>query len=100
MKIEQKMAEMGFSEQLSGTAMLRVGVALYERGAMLTKEVYPAIARACDSTPQRVERSMRHAIGRAWEVNAGAVARLRHYGATDGAPTVGAFIARMARGEG
>lgn len=32
----------------------------------ITKELYPAIAKKCDTTPSRVERAIRHAIEVAW----------------------------------
>lgn len=33
----------------------------------ITKEVYPAVARLYDSSPQNVERAMRYVIRRAWD---------------------------------
>ena len=33
----------------------------------LSRNLYPAIARVCDTTPTRVERSIRHAITLTWE---------------------------------
>lgn len=98
MKIEQKMDRMGFSEQLAGTAMLRVGIALYDRQMAFTKELYPAIAREFGTTAGRAERNMRHALIRAWEANYGEPGRLEFFGPSDHAPTVGEFVARMARG--
>ncbi len=100
MKIEQKMDSMGFREQLAGTAMLRSGIALYERNSWLTKEIYPAIAKAAGTSAARVERNMRYAIQAAWDNLAGADGRLRYYGPTVQPPTVGEFIARMARDKG
>jgi len=32
----------------------------------ITKELYPTIARKCNTTPSRVERAIRHAIEVAW----------------------------------
>ena len=32
----------------------------------ITKELYPAIAKKCNTTPSRVERAIRHAIEVAW----------------------------------
>lgn len=34
---------------------------------MVTKELYPAIAKHFDTTPSRVERAIRHAIELAWD---------------------------------
>lgn len=32
----------------------------------ITKELYPSIAKKCNTTPSRVERAIRHAIEVAW----------------------------------
>jgi two-component system response regulator (stage 0 sporulation protein A) len=32
----------------------------------ITKRLYPAVAQACDSTPSRVEKAIRHALEIAW----------------------------------
>lgn len=33
----------------------------------ITKELYPAVAEAFNTTPSRVERTIRHAVGLAWD---------------------------------
>lgn len=33
----------------------------------ITKELYPAVARTCDTTNTKVERSIRHAVGVVWD---------------------------------
>jgi two-component system response regulator (stage 0 sporulation protein A) len=82
-KIEKNLAEtlseiirgIGIADTVDGhkylhTAILRVMAdkSLIE-GMML--KLYPLIARECDATPERVERSMRHAIKAAWEKDGG-----------------------------
>ena len=66
--LTKRMTALGFAERHSGTAYIRQAVALAEErpSARLTKEIYPAIARAAGITPQAVERSMRHAVRSAW----------------------------------
>ena len=34
---------------------------------MVTKELYPKVGKLCDATGTQVERSIRSAIGKAWE---------------------------------
>lgn len=100
-KLDKIMLELGHSDNLTGTEYLRRGVALYDGGSTrMTKELYPAIAKAAGSTPARVERAMRHSIGRAWE-RGSLDAQLRFFGHSvdpaRGAPTVGEYLARVAR---
>lgn len=65
---------MGFSERHSGTKMLRYAANYaanqhtLSSGAwqmMVTKNVYPQVARAFGSTPGRVERNIRAAVAAA-----------------------------------
>jgi two-component system response regulator (stage 0 sporulation protein A) len=99
-KIDQYMKELGHPENLSGTDYLRSAVRAYEQGMSLTKELYPAIAKAAGSTPARVERAMRHSIETAW-VRGDLDAQRRYFGCTidpqRGKPTVGEYVATMAR---
>lgn len=65
----------------------------------ITKELYPAIAKKCNTTPSRVERAIRHAIEVAW--NRGQVEVLDSlFGYTisnsKGKPTNSEFIALIA----
>ena len=100
-KLDETMLELGHSDNLIGTDYLRQGIALYEAGARaITKELYPAIAKAANSTPARVERTMRHSIERAWERGSWD-AQMRCFGHSidprKGCPTVSEYLARMAR---
>lgn len=99
-KLDGIMLELGHAENIKGTEYIRIGCALYERDMAMTKELYPAIAKAANTTSSRVERAMRHSIASAW--SRGSVdAQLKYFGYTvrpdKGAPTVGEYVARMAR---
>ena len=57
----------------------------------ITKELYPDIARACDTTASRVERSIRHAIESAFDRSLAFDAIQRIFG-----NTISHFIAAVA----
>lgn len=99
-KMDNVLLELGHDDFNRGTAYLREAVKLYEPGMMMTKELYPAIAKAHRSTPARIERCMRHSIEKAWS-RGSQDARLRYFGFSVspemGRPRVGEYIARMAR---
>lgn len=104
MKNEQKLAglmrELGHDELTCGTRYLRAAIAAYRPGMALTKELYPGIARAVNSTPQRVERCMRHSLEKAWN-RGDQDAQLKYFGYSvspeTGRPRVGEYVARMAQ---
>ena len=60
----------GISPHVSGYAFLKAAIEYcvenYGRRICVTTEVYPEVARVCNSTPKRVERNIRTAIDRAW----------------------------------
>ena len=97
--MNNKLLWMGFRDSIQGTEMLRIAIKLWEPGISITKEIYPTVAKACGSTPSRVERCMRHAIESAWD-RGDYVTINSVFGGTvkadKGTPTVGDFIARMA----
>ena len=65
----------------------------------ITKVLYPSIAKENDTTPSRVERSMRHAIETAWERgDVNVLSELFGYTvrASRGKPTNSEFIAMIA----
>lgn len=100
-KLEEIMLDLGHAENLLGTGYLRHGVELYDQGMRrMTKELYPAIAEMTGSTPTRVERAMRHSIETAWD-RGSELTQLQYFGWSvnpdKGAPTVGEYVARMAR---
>lgn len=99
-KLEKIMIELGHSERHSGTGLIRLGIAIYRPGIGITKELYPAIAKAAGSTPSRVERAMRHSIATAWS-RGSLDTQLRIFGHSinpkTGVPTVGEYLARLHR---
>jgi two-component system response regulator (stage 0 sporulation protein A) len=99
-KLDEILLELGHPENLLGTAYIRMAIEVYCPGVRLTKELYPAIAKAAGSTPSRVERAMRHSICTAW--NRGSTeAQQRLFGYTvnpnTGVPKVGEYLARLHR---
>ena len=99
-KMDNLLLELGHDDFNRGTAYLREAVKQYTPGMMMTKELYPAIAKAHGSTPSRIERCMRHAIEKAW-TRGNQDARQRYFGYSvdpeRGRPCVGEYIARLAR---
>lgn len=100
-KLDDVLLELGHDDFNRGTAYIREGVKHFEAGKrMMTKELYPAIARAHGSSSARVERMMRHSIEKAWSRNPIDV-QLRYFGGSidteRGKPTVGEYVARLAR---
>lgn len=100
-KLDECMLELGHPENQLGAGYIRLGVPLYDAGCRsMTKELYPAIARAADTTPSRVERAIRHSIETAW-TRGSREAQYRMFGFSidpnTGKPTVGEYVARMAR---
>lgn len=92
-KLDGMMESLGFAERLSGTDLIRQGVAMVEaqRSISMTKALYPALAKATGTDYKRVERNMRHAIQNAaqrgeWRAFIG-----------DQKPTVSEVLARLAR---
>jgi two-component system response regulator (stage 0 sporulation protein A) len=99
-KLDKILIQMGHTENLIGTGYIRAAVVMYDGGAKaMVKELYPGIARACSTTPARVERAMRHSIERAWQ-RGNEDAQLEHFGYSvdraKGNPTVSEYISRMA----
>ncbi len=98
-KMDELLLTLGHDDYNRGTAQLRIAVRLYE-GQPLTKELYPAIAKVAGTTPARIERNIRHSIEKAWD-RCPYDERLRFFGNSvnpnTGRPTVGQYVARMAR---
>lgn len=63
-KLKMLFLEIGVPRKLSGYRYLITGVLLYEKEPfqLVTKDVYPVIAKKYQTTPSGVERSMRNAI--------------------------------------
>ena len=60
---------LGFRMSLTGYRCLYEAIRLMQENPRqsITKELYPAIARKCGGTPQRVERAIRNVIRDAWQ---------------------------------
>lgn len=99
-KMDRLLLELGHDDFNRGTAYLREAVKMYEPGMGITKEVYPTVAKRHGSTASRVERCMRHSIEKAWS-RGNQEARMKYFGFSYspelGRPTVGEYIARVAR---
>lgn len=99
-KLDNVLLELGHDDFNRGTAYIRAGVKLYEGGKrMMTKELYPAIAKAHGTSGSRVERLIRHSVEKAWARNDWET-QLRYFGHSvdpdNGKPTNGEYIARLA----
>lgn len=68
-KLNKNLDALGFRESYTGTDYIRAAVAMVEaqRDVMMSKDIYPALARAGGRTPASVERSIRTAISAAME---------------------------------
>ncbi|WKA56402.1 sporulation transcription factor Spo0A [Planococcus shixiaomingii] len=72
-KINDRIKEVGIPPHLIGYKYLKEAVSLVldepEMLNKVTKSLYPGVAKKFDTTPQRVERSIRSAIENAWKNN-------------------------------
>ena len=99
-KLDSLLLDLGHDDFNRGTAYLREAVKDYEPGMKLTGDLYPAIAKAHQTTAGAVERAVRYAIEKAW----GRVdyqTQLRFFGHSidpnTGKPKAGEYVARLAR---
>jgi two-component system response regulator (stage 0 sporulation protein A) len=95
--------KVGITANIKGYHYLRDAILLvhedFELMSRLTTGLYSTVAKKHNSTPQRVERAMRHAIETAW--NRGNIEVLQDFFGytildTKGKPTNGEFIAMLA----
>lgn len=94
--------DMGVPAHIDGYQFLRTAILLATRDngylSAVTKRLYPAVAKTYESTPARVERSMRHAIELAWE-RGDAQRQEEYFGCTlsgaRGKPTNSEFVAMV-----
>lgn len=93
----------GITANIRGYHYLREAILLvhedFDLMSQLTTNLYVSVAKKYNSTPQRVERAMRHAIETAW--NKGNIEVLENFFGytildTKGKPTNGEFIAMLA----
>ena len=92
---------MGISTKLRGYAYLREAILemMHNPGQSVTKELYPAVGKLCGATKTQVERSIRSAIGKAWENRDEAMWRLYFQSAPAGSmerPSNAVFISGIA----
>lgn len=102
-QVSHMMSELGVPAHYKGYLYLREAILqVSERPELLsriTKGLYPAVARRFGSTPDKVERAIRHAIEATWtRGNLPRLTALFTYGVDSrtGKPTNSSFIARMA----
>lgn len=99
-KLDNILLEIGHNDFNRGTAQIRMAVKIYTPGMAITKELYPAIAKAVGTSPTRVERNMRHSIDSAFD-RCPMDVQLRYFGNSvhpaKGRPTVGEYITRIHR---
>jgi len=99
--ITAELLAMGFRMNLTGFRALCHAIRLMREnpGQSLTKELYPDVARICNSTQPGVERSIRCAIRDAWLHRDESIWRAYFTVGKQGViklPTSGDFITRMA----
>ena len=103
LRISNVFLSAGIPPHIKGYAFMRMGVKLVIKNSNLlsniTKELYPQIATAFNTSPSKVERAIRHAIEVAW--NRGRIENLNSiFGVTfyqsGDKPTNGEFIALVA----
>lgn len=68
-KCNEMLDNLGFKEGYRGTDYIRAGVAMVcaQRSLSMTKDLYPALARATETSPAAVERSIRTAVNAAMD---------------------------------
>lgn len=102
-RISDILQEIGIPAHIKGYQYIRCAINLaYENMDLMeavTKKLYPTVAKKFDTTPSRVERSIRHAIEVAWD--RGDIEVLQQYfGNTicglKGKPTNSEFIGKIA----
>lgn len=96
--LDEIMREAGFRERMTGTAMVREAIIGYAPGQRMTKDIYPTIARAHNTTASCCERNMRAAVCAAFRGHRCSPEARKYFHLPEGeAPTVGEAIARLHR---
>lgn len=69
--IRKALKDLGMPEHIKGFRFALEAIRLCVEDEamidMITKRLYPEVAKRCDSTPSRVERAIRHGIDLVWE---------------------------------
>lgn len=99
-KLDSLLLELGHDDFNRGTAYLREAVKDYQPGMRMMGDLYPAIAKAHQTTAGAVERAVRYAIEKAW-CRGDRQTQLRFFGHSidpnTGKPKAGEYVARLAR---
>lgn len=70
-EIGKLLEQLGLARQEKGFERLSYAIALtaqeFERAGSVTKLLYPDLAKHFQTTPEKIERSLRHLIGKSWE---------------------------------
>lgn len=101
-RIDQILLELGVPERVYGYRYLQVALREVvkdpELAFLITKVLYPMIAKECDTTKSRAERAIRHAIETGWD-RCDYDTQVKYFGSTvnpnKGKPTNSEFIARI-----
>lgn len=100
--VTKMMLELGVPAHLKGYHYMRTAIILSlrekETKALVTKRIYPEIARLYETSGQKVERAIRNAIEIAWDRgNVEYISELFGYSASAdmGRPTNSEYIARI-----
>ena len=99
--VSNTLLNLGISTKLHGYAYLREAILemIAHPGQSVTKELYPAVGKICDASVTQVERSIRSAIGKAWENREELLWQRYFQGASAdklSRPTNAVFISRVA----
>ena len=70
-EIGELLEQLGLARQEKGFERLSYAIALtaqeFERAGSVTKLLYPDLAKHFQTTPEKIERSLRHLIEKSWE---------------------------------
>mgnify|MGYP002765860072 FL=1 len=70
-EIGELLKQLGLARQEKGFERLSYAIALtaqeFERAGSVTKLLYPDLAKHFQTTPEKIERSIRHLIEKSWE---------------------------------
>lgn len=99
--VSNVLLSLGISTKLRGYAYLREAILemMAFPGQSITKELYPSVGKICSATKTQVERSIRSAIGKAWDNRDEALWRVYFQMDSEGKlsrPTNAVFISTIA----
>ena len=97
-RLNEILRSLCFDEKLRGTQYLREAVFFYEPYMLMTKQLYPEIARRVGVKPCCVERNIRTAIDKAFTTCTDFLSQEKVFGAladTGEIPSVGTAVATL-----